>query len=132
MKKSFLKAAKYLILGLVVGCILLFIVLKHNVEFVFVNSTTNKIPELALYIDESFHSKFYCAPGMIPSDFIEVKLPLGKHSIRVESSNPTQSWTSTFWVMKNEFYQFYMGDNLGQSDTLIINFEKTFFPPIFQ
>ena len=131
MKKYLIKT-KYLILGILAGFFILVALSDRNVEFVFVNSTSNKIPELTLYIDESFHSKFYCTPGMIPNDFIETKLPIGKHSIRVESSRPVQSWASTFWVMKNEYYQFYMRDNLGISDTLIISFERSFFSPIFQ
>lgn len=130
--KKYLKKSRYLILSLIVGYALFVAIVGRNVEVVFVNSTTNKIPELSLFIDGEFHSKFYCVPGMIPTDFIEIKLPVGKHSMRVESLFPEQSWISTFWVIKNEYYQFYMRDNMGESDSLIITFDRSIFPPVFQ
>ncbi len=107
-------------------------VVDHTVEIRFINSTSNKVTNLKVYIDNNFHSEFISMPEIIPMDLIEIKLPMGKHTIKVESSNPRQSWSSTLWVLKHEFYQFYMKDNLGTSDTLIILFRRKFFRPYYQ
>jgi hypothetical protein len=81
--KNFNRHLFSIILLIVVVGLLYTFMMKRNVEIVFINSTSNKIPELTLYIDGIFHSTFYCIPGMIPEDFIKIKLPVGKHLIRL-------------------------------------------------
>lgn len=111
--------------------ILCFIFSKNKVEIMFVNSATEKNPKLTVYIDDHLQSEFFCDPGSFP-DVTILKLHKGVHKIQVVSSSPEKSWQSEFWVLSNEYYQFRFSDNMGSSDSLIIDFDRTFFRPLYQ
>jgi hypothetical protein len=126
MKKYF-----YIMSALICTCLLCAILFSREVEFFFINSSTNKVPYFKVYIDEKICSEFHCAPGF-PPDRITLNLKTGKHLIRIVSIDPEQNWSSSFWVIWPKYYQVYFTDDLGKSDSLIFNFENRFVRYTYQ
>ena len=131
-KKTVMKYIYRLTVSIILLYVVIALISNHTVEIDFVHANEQEKVKLKVYIDNIYQFDLECPPDSIPIEYCTFRLPIGKHNLRVESGLlPGHTWTTDFWVLSIDYFAFYSRIDHDISDSLIVEFERRFFKPIY-